>query len=89
MQCLFTVFLPLYQHILPFPVNGKVPGQGQDPVSYTHLDVYKRQIPGIDKARADEAVANGFTTGRNVAGVISVALIAILLLVSVFIIRCV
>ena len=43
-------------------------------------------IPGIDKARADEAVANGFTTVRNVAGVISVALIAILLLVSVFII---
>ena len=34
-------------------------------------------IPGIDKARADEAVANGFTTVRNVAGVISVALIAI------------
>lgn len=25
-------------------------------------------IPGIDKARADEAVANGFTTVRNVAG---------------------
>ena len=43
-------------------------------------------IPGIDKARADEAVANGFTTVRNVAGVISVALIAILLLVSVFVI---
>ena len=43
-------------------------------------------IPGIAKARADEAVANGFTTVRNVAGVISVALIAILLLVSVFII---
>ena len=43
-------------------------------------------IPGIAKARDDEAVANGFTTVRNVAGVISVALIAILLLVSVFII---
>ena len=43
-------------------------------------------IPGIAKARADEAVANGFTTVRNVAGVISIALIAILLLVSVFII---
>ena len=37
-------------------------------------------IPGIAKARADEAVANGFTTVRNVAGVISIALIAILLL---------
>ena len=43
-------------------------------------------IHGIAKARADEAVANGFTTVRNVAGVISIALIAILLLVSVFII---
>ena len=43
-------------------------------------------IPSIAKARADEAVANGFTTVRNVAGVISIALIAILLLVSVFII---
>lgn len=43
-------------------------------------------IPGIAKARADEAVANGFTTVRNVAGVISIAMIAILLLVSVFII---
>ena len=44
------------------------------------------QVPGIAKARADEAVANGFVTVRNVAGVISIALIAILLLVSVFII---
>ena len=44
------------------------------------------QVPGIAKARADEAVANGFVTVRNVAGVISIALIAILLMVSVFII---
>ena len=44
------------------------------------------QVAGIAKARADQAVAEGFTTARNVAGIISIALIAILLLVSVFII---
>ncbi len=43
-------------------------------------------VSGIAKTRADEAVANGFVTVRNVAGVISIALIAILLLVSAFII---
>lgn len=44
------------------------------------------QVAGIAKARADQAVAEGFTTARNVAGIISIALIAIPLLVSVFII---
>lgn len=44
------------------------------------------QVAGIAKARADQAVAEGFTTARNVAGIISIARIAILLLVSVFII---
>ena len=44
------------------------------------------QVAGIAKARADQAVAEGFTTARNVAGIISIALITILLLVSVFII---
>ena len=44
------------------------------------------QIPGIVKIRADEAVSNGFITVRNIASVISAALIAILLVVSVFII---
>ena len=44
------------------------------------------QGAGIAMARADQAVAEGFTTARNVAGIISIALIAILLLVSVFII---
>ncbi len=43
-------------------------------------------VSGIAKTRADEAVANGFVTVRNVASVISIALIAILLLVSAFII---
>ena len=45
-----------------------------------------RQVDGIAKVRADEAIAQGFIPARNVAGVISVALIAILLVVSVFII---
>ena len=44
------------------------------------------QVAGIAKARADQAGAEGFTTARNVAGIISIALIAILLVVSVFII---
>lgn len=44
------------------------------------------QVQGIVKVRADEAISNGFITARNVAGVISIALIAILLVVSVFII---
>ena len=44
------------------------------------------ETEGIAKVRADEAVSAGFITARNVAGVISIALIAILLVVSVFII---
>ena len=42
------------------------------------------QIPGIVKIRADEAVSNGFITVRNIASVISAALIAILLLTPLF-----
>ena len=43
-------------------------------------------VPGVAKVRADEAISNGFVTVRNIVGVVSVALIAILLIVSVFII---
>jgi cell division transport system permease protein len=42
-------------------------------------------VAGIDRVRADEDIANGFTTLTNIAGVISIALIAILFVVSVFI----
>lgn len=42
--------------------------------------------PGIVKVRADEAISNGFLTVRNVASLISIALIAVLLVISVFII---
>ena len=45
-----------------------------------------RQVDGIAKVRADEAISAGFITARNVASVISVTLIVILLIVSVFII---
>ena len=43
-------------------------------------------VTGIAKARGDEAVSNGFVTLRNVASLISVALVAVLLIVSLFII---
>ena len=45
-----------------------------------------RQVDGIAKVRADEAISAGFISARNVAGVISMTLIVILLIVSVFII---
>ena len=38
------------------------------------------------KVRADETISNGFLTVRNVASLISIALIAVLLVISVFII---
>lgn len=45
-----------------------------------------KQVEGVVKIRADENISNGFLTVRNIAGVISITLIAILLIVSVFII---
>ena len=45
-----------------------------------------KKVTGIADARADENLAEGFITLRNVAGVVCIALIAILLVVSVFII---
>ena len=40
---------------------------------------------GIAKVRADETISAGFITVRNIAGVLSVAMVVILLIVSVFI----
>ena len=57
-----------------------------DPDHIMETKTAVEQVTGIAKARADQAVAEGFTTARNVASIISIALIAILLLVSVFII---
>ncbi len=45
-----------------------------------------KDVEGVDEVRVDEDIAGGFILVRNVAGVVSVALIAILLVVSVFII---
>ena len=42
-------------------------------------------VKGIVKVRADEAISDGFITMRNIAGVLSAALIAILMIVSIFI----
>ncbi len=42
-------------------------------------------VDGVAKVRADEQISKGFIAARNIASVISVALIAILLIVSVFI----
>ena len=58
----------------------------QDDGKLTQTVEALRQVDHIAKVRADEAVSAGFTTARNVASVISIALIAILLVVSVFII---
>ena len=43
-------------------------------------------VEGVVKIRADEDISNGFLTVRNISGVISIALIAVLLIVSIFII---
>ncbi len=51
----------------------------------TAQDIYDN-VEGVAKVRVDEDIAGGFITLRNVAGVVCIALIAILLLVSVFII---
>ena len=42
-------------------------------------------VEGIVNVRADETISEGFITVRNIAGVISLAMVAILLIVSVFI----
>ncbi len=44
------------------------------------------ELPEVVKIRADEDISNGFLTVRNIAGVISITLIAILIIVSLFII---
>ena len=45
-----------------------------------------RDIEGVDDVRVDEDIAGGFILIRNVAGAVSLALIVILLVVSIFII---
>ena len=45
-----------------------------------------RDVPGVEDLQVNEDIAGGFIMLRNVAGVVCIALIAILLIVSVFII---
>jgi len=58
----------------------------EDPEAMSTIAQEIGQVKGIVKVRADENIAVGFTTIRNVAGIISLALIATLLVVSLFII---
>ena len=57
-----------------------------DPDRISETKALVDAVSGIDEVRADEVISAGFVTIRNVAGVISVALIAILLMVSLLII---
>ena len=45
-----------------------------------------REVAGVGDVRVDEDIAGGFILVRNVAGAVSLALVAVLLVVSVFII---
>ena len=87
-------------YIAAFPEIGELAGDEMD--SSTLRDRYAiymddlsqmadtaeaiRQIPGIARVNAYEELSDGFITLRNIATIISVTLIAILFLVSVFII---
>ena len=53
-------------------------------VKQTAADI--RSMEGVGGVRVDEDIAGGFITLRNVAGIVCIALIAVLLIVSVFII---
>ncbi|MBR5571808.1 MAG: permease-like cell division protein FtsX [Oscillospiraceae bacterium] len=58
----------------------------EDPSLMQETKAAVENVDGIAKVRGDEAVSNGFITLRNVASLISVALVAVLLVVSLFII---
>ena len=57
----------------------------EDPALMAETKAAVENVEGIAKARGDEAISNGFITLRNVASLVSVALVAVLLLVSLFI----
>ena len=59
--------------------------QLEDPELMAETKAAVENVEGIAKARGDEAVSNGFITLRNVASLISIALVAVLLIVSLFI----
>ena len=57
----------------------------EDPARMSETKAAVENVEGIAKARGDEAVSNGFITLRNVASLISIALVVVLLIVSLFI----
>ena len=57
----------------------------EDPSLMAETKAAVKTVAGIAKARGDEAISNGFITLRNVASLVSLALVAVLLLVSLFI----
>ena len=57
----------------------------EDPSRMAETKAAVENVAGIAKARGDEAISNGFITLRNVASLVSLALVAVLLLVSLFI----
>jgi len=57
----------------------------EDPSRMAETKAAVENVEGIAKARGDEAISNGFITLRNVASLVSIALVAVLLLVSLFI----
>ena len=57
----------------------------EDPSLMAETKAAVENVEGIAKARGDEAISNGFITLRNVASLVSLALVAVLLLVSLFI----
>ena len=57
----------------------------EDPTLMAETKAAVENVEGIAKARGDEAISNGFITLRNVASLVSIALVAVLLLVSLFI----
>ena len=54
----------------------------EDPTLMAETKAAVENVEGIAKARGDEAVSNGFITLRNVASLVSIALVAVLLIVS-------
>ena len=57
----------------------------EDPTLMAETKAAVENVEGIAKVRGDEAISNGFITLRNVASLVSIALVAVLLLVSLFI----
>ena len=76
----------MYQDLAPEVFRHRYVIHLTDPDRMAQTKAAVEAVKGINEVRADEVISNGFITVRNVAGVISIALIAVLLMVSLFII---